>query len=232
MQKQKTYTTGQLARIFHVATATIRRWIDSGRLTLAWNATTRNRFVEHADVVAFAREYHFTLPWEEQDTTTKEPERIFGVGEAVVWNSKIGPVEAEYRGKLPGADGWVACVIVRNPGESPYQHMVALSELAKRPEPQVAKPKALRDHLDTDAIDGFLVEAVEHYATSAPTVAEHLDDLYLRLREAPEAVSVLELVGVLRLREEGEWEHPNYAANRIYKLRDRLGMDTTGHLGF
>jgi hypothetical protein len=90
----------------------------------------------------------------------------------------------------------------------------------------------MREFIDMQAIEGFLVEACERYEHTAPTVCDHINDLYVRLNETPEKVSVLELVRVLGLREEGEWEHPNYAANRIYKLRDRLGMDTTGQAGF
>ena len=78
----------------------------------------------------------------------------------------------------------------------------------------------------------FLVDAVGHYEKCAPTVADHLDDLYRRLNEDCSLVTVLEVIRVAGLFEAGEWEHPNYAANRIYKMRAQLGMDTTGELGF
>lgn len=63
-------------------------------------------------------------------------------GDVVTWKSKTGPVDAEYRGKMIGQDGTQqAVVIVRNPGESPYQHTVPLSELSqKQAAAQVAQP--------------------------------------------------------------------------------------------
>jgi SAM-dependent methyltransferase len=80
----------------------------------------------------------------------------------------------------------------------------------------------------------FLTAGCEHYEKTAPTVRDHLDDVYMRLINKGNAVSWYELVRVLQLRDEQslEWEHPNYAANRIYKLRHELGMDITGNAGF
>jgi excisionase family DNA binding protein len=254
MQKQKTYTTGQLAGIFHVPVATIRKWIDSGRLKAFREPGKRHRKVPYQSLEAFAHEYGIPLEWDEgpdQGPSARELEKAaergiltpeeakapapaFGVGETVVWNSKTGPVEAEFRGKVRGMDGWDACIIVPGAGVPglPYQVTVALSELEKRPEPEASAPKALRDYLDVEGIVEFLEEAIEHYHQTAPTVADHLHTVYSRVNEVPEHLTLAELVGVLRLREEGEWEHPNHAANRVYKLRDRLGMDTTGQAGF
>jgi SAM-dependent methyltransferase len=80
----------------------------------------------------------------------------------------------------------------------------------------------------------FLTAGCEHYEKTAPTVDDHLEDVYMRLINKGNAVSWYELVQVLQLRDYQslEWEHPNYAANRIYKLRHELGMDITGHAGF
>jgi hypothetical protein len=86
--------------------------------------------------------------------------------------------------------------------------------------------------IDLDGIRRFLSTACAHYEDTAPTVTAHLDDLYLRMEEAPQRVSLAELLGVLPLCEEGAWEHPNHAASRIYHLRDRLGMTTEGQAGF
>lgn len=85
---------------------------------------------------------------------------------------------------------------------------------------------------DANAFMAFLIDATGHYEKSAPTVADHLDDLYRRLSEDCSLVTVLEIIRVAGLFEAGQWEHPNYAANRIYKMRSQLGMDTTGELGF
>jgi hypothetical protein len=86
--------------------------------------------------------------------------------------------------------------------------------------------------IDFDAIGRLLAEAVAHYGWSAPTVAAYLDGLYVRLREDPDHVALSELVALARLKEEGQWEHPNFAANRVYHLMRRLGMDASGHVGF
>lgn len=51
------------------------------------------------------------------------------VGDTVVWNSRVGKVEAEYRGKVYGVDGYEACLIVREEGSAPYQTMVPLKEI-------------------------------------------------------------------------------------------------------
>lgn len=82
----------------------------------------------------------------------------------------------------------------------------------------------------------FLEEAVTQYETTAPTVAAHCDDLYRRLttkvadEESPKVVELL-VVGMIH-DAKGGWLLPNAAANHIYKLRHRLGMDVTGHAGF
>lgn len=51
------------------------------------------------------------------------------VGDTVIWDSKTGPVEAEYRGKVYGMDGYEACLIVREEGSAPYQTMVPLKDV-------------------------------------------------------------------------------------------------------
>lgn len=46
-------------------------------------------------------------------------------------------------------------------------------------------------------------------------------------------VTWYEIAQLLQLRDESlVWEQPNFAANRVYKLRHSLGMDVTGHAGF
>lgn len=63
----------------------------------------------------------------------KTPSRI-SVGETVTWNSKTGPVDAEYRGKMLGMDGYEATIIVRNPGEPPYQITVPMGQVEQKTE--------------------------------------------------------------------------------------------------
>jgi len=78
----------------------------------------------------------------------------------------------------------------------------------------------------------FLEEAAGHYEKTAPTVERYVDDLYRRMGEKPDTVVLTELLTVEGLRDDGIWEQPNYAANRIYRMLDRLGRDTTGQAGF
>ena len=86
---------------------------------------------------------------------------------------------------------------------------------------------------DHKKFDKFLAEVCEQYEKSAPTVADHADDLYRRLNSGASGnVTLAEICALSQLLEDGIWEHPNYAANRSYKLRDRLNMDTTGNAGF
>ena len=78
----------------------------------------------------------------------------------------------------------------------------------------------------------FLTDAVVHYEKSAPLVSGYLDELYIRIGEKPDDVRLSELAAVSALLDGGQWEQPNYAANRIYKLACRLGRDVTGWAGF
>ncbi len=71
----------------------------------------------------------------------------------------------------------------------------------------------------------FIEDATAHYAQSAPALADWLDETYIALQEHPENVSVRELMQLQALKMEGEWEHPNYAQNRWYKLRAEQGKD-------
>jgi hypothetical protein len=59
-------------------------------------------------------------------------ENEMNVGDTVIWQSKIGPVEAEYRGKSYGMDGYEACIIVRDENAPPYQTMVPMKEVSKK----------------------------------------------------------------------------------------------------
>ena len=86
--------------------------------------------------------------------------------------------------------------------------------------------EAIRDWAETE-----LPKIVEHYEKSAPTVSRHVDDLYRRLNNRGEA-TVREVTAVADLLVEDVFIQPNYAANKIYKLRHELGMDTTGYAGF
>jgi len=57
-------------------------------------------------------------------------QKQFNPGDTVTWNSKTGPVDSEWRGRI----GDQATIIVRNPGESPYQITVPTSQISKKME--------------------------------------------------------------------------------------------------
>jgi hypothetical protein len=63
------------------------------------------------------------------------------VGDKVTWNSRVGPVEADYRGKQMGVDGWQATIIVHTPNAPSYQTTVSLTEIkaASAPAPSPAR---------------------------------------------------------------------------------------------
>lgn len=86
--------------------------------------------------------------------------------------------------------------------------------------------------IDVKAIQQFLAEVVRHYETSAPTVSRWADDLYIRLNEDIYSVTFGEVLRAQTLRENGIWEHPNFAANRVFHLMTVLKQDTTGYAGF
>lgn len=85
---------------------------------------------------------------------------------------------------------------------------------------------------DGPALLRFIEDACGHYERTAPTVAEWLDGVYVRLQEKPESVSVADLLAVRALRDGDVWQHPNYAANGVYKHMERSGLSTAGHAGF
>jgi hypothetical protein len=86
--------------------------------------------------------------------------------------------------------------------------------------------------INPKAILRFLTNACDHYEKTAPTVHAYCDDLYTRMQDNPVEVRALELFAIGSLLEDGVWEQPNYAANRIYHLQERLGQATVGHAGF
>ena len=71
----------------------------------------------------------------------------------------------------------------------------------------------------------FIEAAAAQYAKSSPALADWLDEVYVALAEAPHTVTVFELLQLQQLHMDGEWEHPNYAQNRWYKVRAALGKE-------
>lgn len=61
--------------------------------------------------------------------------KTFNVGDAVVFDSRTGPLAAEYRGCQWGVDGKEACVIIREPGRPAEQLMVSFMQLRPAVQP-------------------------------------------------------------------------------------------------
>lgn len=86
--------------------------------------------------------------------------------------------------------------------------------------------------IDFDALDKHLTAVCNEYERTAPPVANYANDLYIRLNEKPESVTVVEIQFVAVLLEGGVWMQANYAANRLLHHLKRIGGDTTGLAGF
>lgn len=84
---------------------------------------------------------------------------------------------------------------------------------------------------DHEMCEKYLVEICNQYQESAPTVSQYADDLYSRLTSGG-VIQLRELTTLQHLWENGQWEAPSFAANRIYKLEHSLGRDVTGQAGF
>lgn len=80
--------------------------------------------------------------------------------------------------------------------------------------------------------ESFVSDACDQYERSAPTVADYLDQLYRRISNKNPPVQLQEITGIEKLRDDGAWLQPNYAANMIYHLMTEVGLDTTGQAGF
>jgi hypothetical protein len=93
-------------------------------------------------------------------------------------------------------------------------------------------PQEARPLIDLDAISKHLCTVAAHYELSAPAVSHWADTLYMTMQEDLGNVTLREVITASALLEEGQWEQPNFAANRIYKLMESKKQDTTGHAGF
>lgn len=71
-------------------------------------------------------------------------------------------------------------------------------------------------------------DAVEHYEKTAPAVAGWLDELYIRLGEDAEAVTLGELLFADSLHDEAGFLHPNFAQNQLVHYIHRTGGETAG----
>ena len=79
----------------------------------------------------------------------------------------------------------------------------------------------------------FIEEAIKHYSRAPAWFTDWLDDLYIRLADNCRAITLDEILTLAQLSsDDGSWEAENLAVNRVYKMFDRLGRDTTGILGY
>jgi len=107
----------------------------------------------------------------------------------------------------------------------------ALGEIVRLRTATGGKPMPVADYLDLAALEQFLARGCMIYQLTAPTVERYLDDLYVRIHDSPQSVTLRELMRVRQLHA-NDWLPPNYAANLVYKLQTELGQDTTGQAGF
>lgn len=84
---------------------------------------------------------------------------------------------------------------------------------------------------DQQQFEQFLADCCNQYEQTDPTVHAFCDGLYDRLADN-QPILLREVTGIMPLLENGIWEHPNFAANRIYHLQSELGQDTAGHTGY
>lgn len=86
--------------------------------------------------------------------------------------------------------------------------------------------------MDLDKTVKLIEDGCSQYEKSSPYVSNYLNDLYIRICEAPDEVVLSELLFASRLVDSGIWLHPNTAQNDLYHLMTRLNLDTTGMIGF
>ncbi len=84
---------------------------------------------------------------------------------------------------------------------------------------------------DLDKIQRFLVAAIKQYEHAPGWFTDWLDDLYRRLNEDWGPIT-LDEVGTLAFLYENGWIPESLAVNKVYKLFDRLGRDTSGIAGY
>lgn len=84
---------------------------------------------------------------------------------------------------------------------------------------------------DQQRFEDFLADCCKQYEKTDPTVHAYIDRLYDRLANQ-EPILLREVTGIMPLLENGVWEQPNMAANRIYHLQDEIRQDITGYAGF
>lgn len=84
--------------------------------------------------------------------------------------------------------------------------------------------------IDFDKLQTTLTAIVNDYEKTAPTVSDWANDLYVRLTDDVDSIRLVEIMAADDIH--ASKMHPSYAANKVYKLMNRLGQDTTGHTGF
>ena len=85
---------------------------------------------------------------------------------------------------------------------------------------------------DIRLVENMIEDACAHYAESAPLLSEYLDELYMRVMDKPESVSLFEIMTVSSLSADGSYKNANYAQNTYYKMLDILGRDKSCMLSF
>ena len=78
----------------------------------------------------------------------------------------------------------------------------------------------------------FLELAVKHYEKAPAWFVNYLDELYMSMNDGWQKITLDEILTVANLYTDNQWEHEWLACNRLYKLFDRIGRDTSGIIGY
>lgn len=88
--------------------------------------------------------------------------------------------------------------------------------------------------LDIESARKFIEQAMKHYLAEKASgwFTDWLNDLYIKLGENCQEVTLDEMLNLQSLHCDGQWKPQTFAQNAIYKLFDRLGRDTSGIIGY
>lgn len=96
----------------------------------------------------------------------------------------------------------------------------------------MVKVQIYQDFYDAEKFMATLSAVVFHYERSAPIVARWAEDLYQKVQESPEKVTMRDMVVVLTIVTGDTLTPPAAAANYVYKHLAASGYDTTGLADF
>jgi hypothetical protein len=93
---------------------------------------------------------------------------------------------------------------------------------------------SVRSFWNWQACREYIQATISHYNYAPKWFIDWLEDLYLRLDEKIETVTIneLEILARFHAEDDDSWEPESYAVNRVYKFFKDTGRDTTGIVGY